>query len=277
MQRTSAVHPGAPIEPFELKFPSRLAAIVRHRQVLAVLVRKDFDVRYAGSFVGVLWTQLFPLMLAGVYTFFFSVVLKSDVPRFPLFLFVGIVLWSFFSSAVAISTNSVLANGGLIANINFPNELVTVSAVLLALIDLCASHIVVFIVAALYGVTPSVTWLALPPLIFLLLLFSTGLGLLTATANVYLRDVKYFVDVSLLMLMFLSPVFYSASMLPSGLSWLNRANPLAIALIAYRQALLDHTWPDARAWLNLAVVACVALILGLEVFARFRKGFVDAL
>jgi len=149
--------------------------------------------------------------------------------------------------------------------------------VCLALIDLCASHIIVFIIAAAYGVGPSLTWLALPPLILLLFLFSVGIGLLAATANVYLRDVKYFVDIGLLMLMFLSPVFYAASALPASLSWLNRANPLAIALIAYRQALLEHVWPDARAWINLFVVACVALVLGLEIFARFRKGFVDAL
>lgn len=264
-------------EPFRLKFPSRIATIFRHRQVLTVLVRKDFDTRYAGSVLGVLWTQLYPLMLAIVYTFFFTVVFKSDVPRYPLFLFSSIVLWGFFSSSVAISTTSVIANGGLIANVSFPNELVTVSAVVLALIDLCASHIIVFLIALAYGVTPTLSWLALPPLIALLLMFSLGVGLLLATANMYLRDVKYFVDVGLLMMMFVSPVFYDPSSLPPSLGWLASANPMAIALIAYRGAFLNQTWPDPRAWINLAVVACVALVLGLEVFARYRKGFVDAL
>ena len=258
-------------------FPGRLFSILQHRQVLAVLVRKDFDKRYAGSVFGVLWTQLLPLMQLVVYGFFFAVILKSDVPRFPLFLFAGIVIWSFFSSATAMGTDSIVANGGLIANIGFPNELVTVSAAVLALVDLCASQLIVGIGAAIYGITPAWSWLAIPVLIFLLFLFSTGIGLLLATANVYMRDVKYFVDVALLMLMFLSPVFYAEKSLPRSLTWLTQVNPVAIALVAYRHALMDRAWPDAHVWANLGVVSLVFLFLGLEVFARWRKGFVDAL
>ena len=258
-------------------FPSRLQAIGRHRQVLAVLVRKDFDIRYAGSFLGVLWTQLYPLMLAGVYTFFFSVVLKSAVPRYPLFLFASIVFWGFFSSAVALATSSVVANGGLIANVGFPNELVVISTVALALIDLCTSHIIVFILAGAYGVAPGIAWLALAPLIGLVALFSAGVGLIVATAHVFLRDVKYFVDVGLLMLMFLSPVFYEPGVLPSNLSWLLVGNPMAHALIAYRGILFDNTLPDIGTWLLLAGFAALSLAVGLEVFARHRKAFVDAL
>ncbi|MDE3076084.1 MAG: ABC transporter permease [Chloroflexota bacterium] len=260
-----------------MRFPARLATIFRHRQVLGVLVKKDFDTRYAGSIFGVLWTQIYPLMLMGVYTFFFTVVFKSSTPHYPLFLFMGIVVFTFFSTSITLSTGSVLANGSLIANVSFPNELVTVSAVVLALIDLVTSHVIVLAGAGIYGVTPSWSWLALPPIVLLLLLFCLGLGLLLATANVYLRDVKYFVDVAVLMLMFLSPVFYAASALPSSLAWLMKVNPLAIALIAYRQAMLDHTWPNPHVWADLSVVGLTFLFLGLEVFARGRKGFVDAL
>jgi ABC-type polysaccharide/polyol phosphate export permease len=260
-----------------VRLVQRLRVLARHQQLLSELVRKDFDVRYAGSILGVAWTQLYPLLLLAVYSFVFTNIFHSDIPRFPLFLFVGIAVYQFFSTAIQLATGSVLSNAQLITRVGFPRELVTLSVVLIPTVDLCASHLVLAVGAAWYGVSPAWSWLAIPALIALLTLVLAGVGLVLATAAVYLRDVRFFVEVGVLLLLFLTPVFYSESAVPDSFAWLVKLNPLATAISAYRQAFLDGTWPGPASWLTLAAAALIALWAGVEVFDRGQRGFADAL
>jgi ABC-type polysaccharide/polyol phosphate export permease len=264
---------GAP----DVRVLRRLRIIVQQRHLLAALVQKDIDARYAGSVLGVVWTQLYPLLLLGVYTFVFSTIFPNSIPRFPFFLFIGIALYTFFSTATLLATNSILANANLVTKLAFPRELVTIAGVLIALIDLAMSHLIFAAGAALFGVPPAWSWLALPALVLLLTGFCIGVGLVLATAAVYLRDVRFFVEVGVLMLMFLSPVFYSDSSVPPSVAWVTAINPLAIVISAYRHALLDGVWPALSTWATLALVNVAALWLGIEVFDRGQRGFPDAL
>ncbi len=255
----------------------RLRVVTEHRQLLFELMHRDFDTRYAGSVLGVIWTQLYPLLLLTVYSFVFSVIFKNTVENFPVFLFVGIAIWNFFSTATLLATSSVLANANLITKVGFPRELVTISVVLVAFIDLAMSHCVLLIGAVVYHVQPSLSWLAMVPLVALLMVFCAGLGLVLASAAVYMRDVRFFAEVGVLLLMFLTPVFYSSAAVPPAFTWVLDINPMAVAISAYRAAFLDGLWPDAWAWIRLAEAAVLALWVGLEVFDRAQKGFPDAL
>jgi ABC-2 type transport system permease protein len=194
-----------------------------------------------------------------------------------VFLFVGIVLWGFFSSSIQMATGSVLANAHLVKKVGFPRELVTISAILIALVDLVASHLVLVAGAIVFGVPVSWAWLSLPGLVLIFALLCTGLGLVLATAAVYLRDVRFFVEVAVLLLMFLSPVFYSDANVPPSVAWLMTINPLAILISSYRHAFLDGVWPNTEAWGILAISAVVALWAGIEVFDRGQRDFPDAL
>jgi ABC-2 type transport system permease protein len=255
----------------------RLRIIARHQQLLAELFRKDFDVRYAGSIIGIAWTQLYPLMLLAVYSFVFTSIFHNDVPHFPLFLFVGIAVYQFFATAIQLATGSILSNAQLVTRVGFPRELVTLSVVLIPAVDLCASHVILILGALWYGVSPAWSWFALPGIVLLLTLVLAGTGLVLATAAVYLRDVRFFVDVAVLLLLFISPVFYSAANVPDSVAWLVKINPLAIAISAYRQAFLAGVWPDLSSWISLALAGAVACWLGIEVFDRGQRGFADAL
>src|SRR5438132_7986170 len=181
----------------------RMSAISAHRYLLAELVSKDFDSRYAGSVLGVAWTQLYPLMLLLVYSFVFSVIFPNNIPHFSVFLFVGIVLWSFFSNAIQLAAGSVIANANLIKKVGFPRELVTISVVLIALVDLAASHLILITGAVAFGVPVSWSWLSLPAIVLVFAVLCTGLGLILATAAVYLLDVRFFVEFGVLLLVFL--------------------------------------------------------------------------
>ncbi len=255
----------------------RLSAIASHYQLLLAIIQKDFDIRYAGSVLGILWTQLYPLLLLGVYTFVFSVIFSNSIPHFPLFLFVGIVIWHFFSSATQLASGSVLANANLITKVGFPRELVTISVIAIALVDLAMSHFVLGVGAVVFGIAPAWSWLALPMIIVLLAVVCLGVGLMLATAAVYLRDVRFIVEVAVLLLMFLSPVFYSERTVPASVEWLMHINPVALVITSYRDAFLDGVWPGLVTWAELVVAAVAALWVGLEVFDRGQRGFPDAL
>lgn len=256
---------------------SRIRTIVRRHELLRAFVQKDFDTRYAGSVLGIAWTQLYPLLLLIVYSFVFSTIFRNTIEHFPLFLFVGIVIWTFFSTSILLATSSVLANGFLVSKVGFPRELVTISVVLLSLIDLLASHIVLGLGAVFYGVQPAWSWIALPFLVLFLAIFCMGAGLVLATATVYLRDVRFFVEVGTLLLMFLSPVFYDEQNVPSSFQWIVHVNPLAVAIGGYRHAFLEGQWPPLTSWLTLIGIAGLALIVGIEIFDRGQRGFPDAL
>jgi ABC-type polysaccharide/polyol phosphate export permease len=256
---------------------SRLSAIFARRQLLLTLVQKEFETRYAGSTLGLLWTQLYPLLLLGVYSIVFSLIFHTDIQHFPIFLFIGIIIWNFFSTATQLSTNSIVANSGLVTKVAFPRELLTISVVAMALIDLALSHVILLVGALASGVRPAWTWLCLPVLVLLLAMFANGLGLMLASAAVYLRDVKFFVDVGVLLMMFLSPVFYSDDSVPRSLAWLMLINPLAIVIGSYRRALLYGIWPAPVSWTGLVLAAGLMLWLGLEIFARAQRGFANAL
>ncbi|MGI9148510.1 MAG: ABC transporter permease [Chloroflexota bacterium] len=255
----------------------RIAAVSGRHYLLAELVSKDFDTRYAGSVLGVAWTQLYPLLLLLVYSFVFSVIFPNTIPNFPVFLFVGIVLWSFFSNAIQLATGSVITNAQLVKKVGFPRELVTISVIIISLVDLAASHLILIAGALAFGIHLAWSWISLPGLVLLFAGLCTGIGLILATAAVYLRDVRFFVEVVVLLLMFVSPVFYSEANVPASVTWVMAINPVAVMISAYRHAFLDGLWPSLAAWLTLAGSAAVSLLVGIEVFDRGQRGFPDAL
>lgn len=254
----------------------RLRLAASRHELLIGLVQKEFQARYSGSLLGVGWTQLYPLLLLAVYTFIFSIVLRNPQPRYPLFLFCGIIIWQFFSTAANLSTGAVRNNAHLVAKLSFPRELLVIAVVATALVDFLLSQVILIVGTLAYGVPPAWSWLALVPLAALLAVFATGLGLMLACAGAFFRDTRFFVEISVYLLMFLSPVFYSPDIVPQSVNWYLSVNPLAIMMIGYRGALLQGMWPTLQVWGGLALAALLAGWLGLAVFYRGQRRFVDA-
>ncbi len=254
---------------------ARIAEIVRHRGLFWNLVRKDFEIRYAGSALGVLWTQLYPLLQLAVYGFVFTAIFRNSTPAYPLFLFVGIILWTFFNTAVLASAGSVFANANLIKKIYFPRELAPLSIVLVAFLDLALSHVVLVAGAIYFGKGPTWSWLVAPAILLELGLLCAGAGLVVATLTVYFRDVRYFLEVGLLLLMFLSPVFYPADAVPEQARALLLLNPMATLLEMYRTVFLQSSIPEASAWLRVGLIDLGLLVVGLHIFHRGQHGFAD--
>ena len=278
-----------------------IAAVVEiwaYRELLGQLVRKELKVKYKDSVLGFFWTLLRPLLQLVVYSVAIGYFLgaRFAIPDFGIYLFTGLVAWSFFSDVVSGCTGSIVGNAGLINKVYFPRELFPLSVVGAATVNfvLQLSVLLVAYVATWTWPDPS-ELLLVPAALVVMALFGLALGLVLAASNVYLRDMTYLVEVGLLLWFWMTPVVYAWSMvsekLTGDLAWLANlylANPMTNVVLAFQQAL----WPggqtpegadilfDGDLWLRLGVLALVSLALlwvAQRIFARAQGNFAKEL
>ena len=248
--------------------------VIRYRELLGNLFRRDLQAKYRGSALGVLWTVANPIMLMGVYLLVFGVVWKSNfatIDHYPLFLLTGLALWTFFAAAVLSSTRSMLDNANLIRKTRFPRQLVPLSVVLAHLVSFAVMLSLLLVVnfIALPRVRAT-EWLAIP-LALLFVGFVCGIALALASLNVLFRDIEFIVAALLVPLFFLTPILYALTgaqlekhrHVVEVIHWVN---PLSPALQAVRAPLFAGTLPHWTDALYLAVACGVALAVGALVF-----------
>jgi ABC-type polysaccharide/polyol phosphate export permease len=250
--------------------------VVRYRELLGNLFRRDLQAKYRGSALGVLWTIANPVLLMGVYLLVFGVVWKSPfstVDHYPLFLLSGLALWTFFGAAVQSATRSMLDNANLIRKTRFPRQLVPLSVVF--------AHLVSF--AAMLGLLLIVNFIALPrvratewlaiPLSILFVGAVCGIAIAAASLYVLFRDIEFIVAALLVPLFFLTPILYALTgpqlekhrHVVDVIHWVN---PLSPAIEAVRAPLFAGTLPHWTDALYLVVSCALALALGAAVFNR---------
>jgi lipopolysaccharide transport system permease protein len=260
--------------------PSRLAWLSTHHELLASLLRREVRQRYKGSALGIVWSYLQPLLMAGIYSLLFSVLWRSNtVAHYPVFVLCGLAAFAFFQSAVMGGTTSIVDNASLVKKIWFPREIVVVSAVLSH--ALAALVMFALVVPAGLFYTPSAiktVWILIP-VFALFMLLACGISLLFATANVYYRDVSHLVGVIFLPWYFLTPVLYSFSALPGAVhhqalvTALRYGNPVAPYVEVIRGVVLDGTFPSLIEAIYVVVVGPAVFALGLWVFQRREDTF----
>ena len=242
------------------------ADLLRYRELFANLFRRDFQAKYKGSLLGVLWSLLNPLVLLGVYLVVFGLLWKGGTIRhYPLYLLAGLACWIFFATSLQAAARSLVDSAELIKKVRFPRQLVAFSVMVAILLVLS----LVFIPEA-----RSTVWLALPLAVAFVGLVA-GLGLLVACLNVLYRDVEHLIAAALLPWFFLTPILWRFAQLPERvqrhhalLNALRWGNPLAPPIYAVRDALwLGHA-PRLADVVYLVVAAAAALVLGAFVFSR---------
>lgn len=246
------------------------------RDLLYFLVWRDIKVRYRQTLVGIGWAILQPLLAMVILTVVFgrSARLPSEGVPYPLFAYAGLLAWTFFSNAVFSSSNSIVGNGPLITKIYFPRLLVPVGAVVARSLDFAIAFLLLVVLMAWYGTPFTPQLLILPLLAAMTMLFALACGLWLSALNVRYRDVNVALPHVLQFLMFATPVFYSATMLPGRLQWLARLNPLAVLIEGYRSAFFGRAFN----WPALTVCAAIGLLLlGVSVasFRRMERQFAD--
>ena len=252
-----------------------LRALVAYRGLLRGLVQRDLTVKYKGSLLGVAWSLLHPLVMVAVYTMAFRYVVRVPIERFPLFLLSGLLPWMYFASALGAATSSIADNGTLVRKVAFPRAVLPVAAVASALVQFVLMYTVLVPTALVMGAGVSLAWLALVPVVVLQTAFTVGLGLLLATAYVFVRDARHLLDVALQVWFWLTPIVYAASLAPEALRRWLQVNPMLHFVTAYQAIVTQHAVPSLATFALLTVLAVVSMSAGWVVFSRAQRRFAE--
>ena len=249
-----------------------------YRELFWVLLSRDVRVRYQQTILGVAWAVLRPLLSTGVFTLIFGRLAKlpSEGAPYALFALAGVVPWTFFSSAVAGASDSLVGSQHLVSKIYFPRVLIPLSTVGTCFVDFAvgAALLVALALASGFGGVAAVLWL---PLLVLLLAFSClGIGLLLSALNVAYRDVRHLVPFGMQLWLYATPVVYPPALVPERYRWLLYLNPAAGPIEAFRAVFLAR----AADWQGIALSLAVALALllaGALYFGRVERDFADVI
>ena len=252
------------------------AHLFRYRTLVRNLVFKDLKLKYRDSVLGVVWSLLNPLLLLIVYTVAFKIVLRVQTENYPYFLLAALLPWTFFSSSLNASTQSITGNANLIRKVYFPRETLPIATVLFAFSQLVLALVVFFPALVLVsGVPLHATAVLFVPLLLLHVLFTLGLAFILSTCTVFSRDVAHFTDVVLVLSFWLTPIVYPASMAPPKLQLLFQLSPLAAFAIAYQDVLFWGRVPAPGLVATLLGWTTVALVGGYAIFRRYSPGFAE--
>lgn len=256
-----------------------LNLMVHYRQILIATTKVEITKRYAGSALGVFWVVLYPLLLLGIYLFVYLVVFKMRFPGYSemdyvMYVFAGLVPYIGLSEAIQAGTQSIKQNIHLVKNVMLPIEIVPVRAVAAALVAQVVSLVIVAILSAVNG-TLSPALIALPLIFALQFIFLLGVVFVLSAVALVIQDVTYFVNLSLMLLMFLSPIGFRADMLPKSFEIVIWANPISYLCDAYRFALLSNHTASASMLMIYVGISIAAFALGATFFQRFKGVLVD--
>ncbi len=276
---TNSAIPITIIEPKKGWIPIDLRQIWNYRELFYFLTKRDIKVRYKQTVLGGLWAIIQPVFTMIVFTLFFGRLAKipSDGIPYPIFVYAGLLPWTYFANALSASGNSLVESANLITKIYFPRLIVPAAASLAGLVDFFIAILVLAAMMIYYQFLPGFGILLFPFLVALTFLCAVGVGLWLSALNVQYRDIRYVIPFLIQLWLFVSPVIYPVSMLKEKYQWLLALNPMGGVIQAYRASLLGHK-PIDWSLLGISTVMILALFIGgLYYFRRIEKTFADVI
>jgi lipopolysaccharide transport system permease protein len=255
---------------------SSLRTLIRYRALIQSLVARELKARYRGSALGFVWSFVNPLLLLLIYTFVFTVVMPGAHPPelepFALFMFCGILPWTWFSSSLLESANVLIAGGNLIKKVLFPAEVLPIVSVLAGLVNFCLGLPILAVFLIYYRVPLWPTDLLWFPLIVLTqLVLTTGLALLVSALTVHFRDMRDLLANLLTLWFFATPIIYPITQAPERVRRLLNLNPFTQLAIAYQEVLFrPGPFAQVNRLIAVAIASVVVFLAGYFVFDRLR-------
>jgi lipopolysaccharide transport system permease protein len=250
----------------------------RYRELLWVLTVRDIKVRYKQTALGILWVVIQPLLLMGVFSLFLGQFAKvpSDGFPYPLFVYAGLVPWTFFANAISTAGNSLVSSAQLITKVYFPRMLIPLSSIGAGLLDLALSGALLLPMLLWYGIGWPLSILLAPVLIVGIAFTALGAGLILSALMVAYRDVRFVIPFLIQFWMFATPVVYPSSIVPARWHWVLYLNPMSGFIEGLRAAFLG-TALDVPALAASFAMSLVLLLLGAAYFARVERKFADVI
>jgi len=270
------------ITPRKKWYDLQLRDVWHYRDLIALFVRRDFVSRFKQTILGPLWLLIQPILTTLVFTVIFGQIARLPTDGLPQMLFYlsGTVLWNYFSNCLTGTSNTFISNAGIFGKVYFPRLVTPISIVLSSLINL-SIQFVLFLVFSLYfylqGAQIHLTawaW-SLPLLVLLMAGLGLGFGIIISSLTTKYRDLSYLVGFGVSLWMYITPVLYPVSSIPQRLRWIADVNPITPVVETFRAGFLGAG--DAS-WLRLgysATFMLVVLFIGIVIFNRVEKTFID--
>lgn len=257
---------------------AHLAELFSYRELVRNLVARDLKVRYRNSVLGFLWCLFNPLLMMGVYTLVFTVLMRSSIESFPVFILIGILAWNLHSTGVMAAATSITENAGLVMKVYFPRELLPLSVVLSNTVNFVLALAALFAMLLVFKIQLSASIVLLPVILLVQVIFCCGVALILAAATVFYRDVQIITETLMLAWFFLTPIFYRIEdVFPAYARILYIANPMASITAAYRDVLYYGSWPAWDFLSRTSVTAVLVFVVGYIFFNRVADRFGEEL
>ena len=260
-------------------------SLYKNRQLVFQMCRREVLGRYRGSMIGIAWSFLNPFLMLTVYTFIFSVVYKArwgatgsdSKVEFALILFVGMIVFNFFSEVINRAPNLILSNVNYVKKVVFPLELLCVISLGVSFFHALIGFFALALAYSVFNGNLNWTFIFLPVIFLPFIFFTLGISLILASLGTYIRDIGQMIGVLMSILMFLTPIFYPVSALPLKFqSWI-MLNPLTFIIEQMRSVVIYGEIPDWQCIFYYLLMAVLIMWIGYMWFQKTRKGFADVL
>ena len=249
---------------------------LRHyREFLKSNVKKDIRGKYKGSFLGVLWSFINPLLSVLVYAIVFPYIMRIKVENYLIYLITGIITWTFFTSSINMGLISVLSNADIIKKVYFPRIILPISTVTSCLVNFLISCliIVLFCLGSGLGISFQILWLPLIAIIQYVMLL--GFTFILSAIEMYMRDIEHIVNFILSMAFYVTPILYTPDIFPEKLAWVLKVNPMAYLVNAYRSIFFYQKMPDLMGIGVVSIFSIFLFMIGYLIFEKLQKGFAE--
>ena len=261
----------------EVSYSQYVDQVWRYRELIYVLARRDLKIKYAQTLLGVFWSVLQPLTGLLIFTLFFDSVLNIEIPDdipYPLFAFSGMISWYFFSYIVVSGGNSLVESQDIIKRIKFPKFVLPLSKVLVGLVDLVISFALMIGLMLLLGRLPGWQIVFFPFCVLVNVVVGLAVSVWLSAMTIRYRDFYHIIPYLINFGIWLTPVFYPATLIPEKYSFLIYGNPMAAVIALFRWSILGGSLPSLYYGISLILVVLI-LILGFFYFKKMERLIAD--
>ncbi len=249
--------------------------IYNYRELLKTNIKKEIRGKYKHSFLGVIWSFLYPLLQLAVYAIIFPLILRDTQENYVIFLCVALIPWTFFTTVVNQSTGVIIANGNILKKVYFPRIILPISVVSSAAINFAISTIIILAFVLFSGMGFCKYLVFYPVILLVQFIFSLGISFIVSSITVYLRDLEHLINIALMMLFYATPIAYSSNTIPDAFKNIMYLNPMAHIIDAYRAIFYYKQMPNL---MNLGVLLIISIgitVVGYFIFEKLQKRFAE--
>ena len=251
--------------------------IYNYRELLKTSVKKEIRGKYKGSFLGVLWSFVNPLLTTLVYAIVFPFILRNSQEHYVTFIVIGQLPWAWFTNTISQGTSTFLANGGILKKVYFPSVILPLAIDISGLINFLISCIIIGIFLFFSGIGYSLNILYLPIIFVIQFILQLGIILITGAIDVYVRDLEYIINFFIQMLFYATPILYSIDTFPVWVQKILRLNPMATIIESYKDIFFYKQSPNLIMLGIVFLFSIVLLFIAIKVFNKLEKGFAEEL